>query len=77
MSVRPSASACSRSVVDRRPDWRAKIMSMDSRNSSSPPAMRNAGTPIPRASSRSRPARENTSKIAAASPTPHRAMRRR
>ena len=77
MSSLKRASASSRPVVERPPDWRANTMSMAMRNKRMPPAILKAGRLIPRVCSSQAPMKANMSRMAVASSVPLKAMRRR
>src|SRR5215208_1438083 len=70
MSCWYCSSSCSRTVVARIPEGLAKTMSSESKKSSRPPAIRKAGSPMPRASSSTSPASANTYRIRAPSSVP-------
>jgi len=77
MSCLSRASCSSRVVAERPPDWRANTMSIAIRNSSTPPAILKAGSPIPKVRSSQSPLNAKISRIMAASSVPLMAMRRR
>ena len=70
MSWLYSSSSWSRTVRDRSPVGRAKIMSSASKKSRIPPAVRNAGNPMLRAPSSPSPTSAKTNKMAAPKAVP-------
>lgn len=65
-----SASSCSRTVALRIPEGRAKTISRESRKSRAPPAILNAGTPMPNALNNPCPPNAKKSRIAAPTAVP-------
>ena len=76
MSSLRAASACSRLVVERSPDCRAKTMSTASRNRKIPPAMRKASTPMVSVRRSSSPTKKKTTRMIKARDVPLSATRR-